>query len=332
MKKINQLLFPPKPNLFFCTIIDFENKIFALNTYVHLHHFCKLIYPKAKGSVYIYCGLWNSHENIKDALFLYLVVLKNKILFPRIRLVILCNTIGEYNMLKRFKLSCVYCNHNAFLDENTFIINSHIKKIFKTVYNAVLLEFKRHYLCECLDNLILLTYNFKNAPYKEYLTKLLKGATWANYETEDASPRFFNNTEIVNVYNSAKVGLALSKSEGAMYSSTEYLLCGLPIVSTESFGGRDVFFTSYNSLICNDDKKDVFLKVEEMINRNVDPYKIRSECLVVMEEHRNRFIESINNIYRSEGIGIDAKITWVDWFVNKLRNEYSHKDIERIFK
>ena len=44
----------------------------------------------------------------------------------------------------------------------------------------------------------------------------------------------------------------MSSQEGAMYSSVEYLLCGLPIVSTKSTGGHDVFFTDTNCIIAED--------------------------------------------------------------------------------
>ncbi|WP_164127899.1 glycosyltransferase, partial [Stenotrophomonas maltophilia] len=49
--------------------------------------------------------------------------------------------------------------------------------------------------------------------------------------------------EAVNrVYNQAAVGLCLSAVEGAMCASMEYLMAGLPVVSTPSVGGRDVYF------------------------------------------------------------------------------------------
>jgi glycosyltransferase involved in cell wall biosynthesis len=40
----------------------------------------------------------------------------------------------------------------------------------------------------------------------------------------------------------AVVGLCLSTVEGSNYASMEYMLAGLPIVSTPSIGGREVYF------------------------------------------------------------------------------------------
>jgi glycosyltransferase involved in cell wall biosynthesis len=37
----------------------------------------------------------------------------------------------------------------------------------------------------------------------------------------------------------------------------EYMLCGTPVVSTPSTGGRDVFFTPENSIIRDDNPKAV---------------------------------------------------------------------------
>ena len=45
------------------------------------------------------------------------------------------------------------------------------------------------------------------------------------------------------------VGGVFSEEEGACWASSEYLLCGLPVVSTHSRGGRDVWYSGHNSLI-----------------------------------------------------------------------------------
>ena len=54
-----------------------------------------------------------------------------------------------------------------------------------------------------------------------------------------------NDEEVNNFLNQCKVGIILSEVEGANYASIQYLLAGLPVVSTKSKGGRDVFFDPY---------------------------------------------------------------------------------------
>ena len=56
--------------------------------------------------------------------------------------------------------------------------------------------------------------------------------------------------------------------EGANYSSSEYLLCGLPVVSTESSGGRDYWFDDYNSIICKPNEDSV-KKCDEFVYKKI---------------------------------------------------------------
>lgn len=57
-----------------------------------------------------------------------------------------------------------------------------------------------------------------------------------------------------------------------MFASMEYLLCGLPIVSTPSIGGRDVFFDKDYVEIVEPDPHAVKEAVIEMVRRRVrDP-------------------------------------------------------------
>jgi hypothetical protein len=75
------------------------------------------------------------------------------------------------------------------------------------------------------------------AAYVNKIRSLLSQATWIN-ELEG----FYRQLEVREIpawLNQARVGLCLSAYEGCMRASAEYLLCGLPIVSTPNIGGRD---------------------------------------------------------------------------------------------
>jgi len=311
------------PEFYFGTVIDRRHRIIALNTSEQVCSISKLINTKIKSRVDILCGLWWSTENFKDITKLLYIIFRNYILYPNIKIHILCNTLKEYNYLKWLGVNCIYCNHNAFVDETVFNILPGQTKRFNAVYNAVLREFKRHYLCENIDELVLVTYNFNNVEYYSQVKELLKGAIWLNFIEDESSPRMFNNDELCKIYNESHIGLALSKIEGAMYASIEYLLCGIPVVSTVSRGGRDVFFNSKNSAICLDTKEDVQNKIDIMKKRNIDPIGIRNEAIELMQEHRDIFISYINGIYKKRSVNEDAGKTWGLWFINKLRNEYS---------
>ena len=88
-------------------------------------------------------------------------------------------------------------------------------------------------------------------------------------------------------YNRARVGLILSEKEGACFASMEYLLCGLPVVSTPSIGGRDVFWDDRFVIVCDPTPEAVAGAVQEIKRRNIDPQLVRAATLEKVEEHRN---------------------------------------------
>jgi glycosyltransferase involved in cell wall biosynthesis len=124
--------------------------------------------------------------------------------------------------------------------------------------------------------------------------------------------------EMYNYINQAKVGLCLSADEGAMYASAEYLLCGLPVVSTRSIGGRDTFFDDEYVKIVDDTPEAVSEGVREMICRNINPYYIREKTIEKMKSHRGAFIAMIQAIYDKEGVKRHFSEEWSKIFVNKL--------------
>ncbi|MFD2570784.1 glycosyltransferase [Spirosoma soli] len=308
------------------TVIDPSIGIITLNSHINLNDFSKELYPYIDRKIYVICGLWWSIESIKEIIQMIYIIAKNKILYPKINVSILCNTQKELKILKFLKINAIYCNHNCFIDENIFDINNNKKK-YKAVYNAVLSRFKRHILCSKIEGLTLITYKYDNTKYKKYLEENLHSAVWQNYK-ENGAIVFLTSDESASVYNQSYVGLALSKVEGAMYSSTEYLLCGIPVVSTKSKGGRDIFYNIYNSIICKANSTDVSMAVDILSKRNVNPYKIRKDTLELMLAHRQRFVEHINLIIKKNNLGYDIRDTWNNWYINKLRHELYVEDLK----
>jgi glycosyltransferase involved in cell wall biosynthesis len=103
-----------------------------------------------------------------------------------------------------------------------------------------------------------------------------------------------------------------------MYASVQYLLSGLPVVSTRSKGGRDVFFDEEYALIVDDHPDSVKEGVEEMIRRNISPDTIRSKVLAEVKDQRINLINTIQGIYDQEGVERDFSIEWNRVFFHKL--------------
>ncbi len=101
--------------------------------------------------------------------------------------------------------------------------------------------------------------------------------------------------------NRSACGLALSAQEGAMRSSTQYLLCGRPVVSTRSLGGRDVLYDDYTAIVVDDDEIAVRDAVERLVDERRDPVEIRWRTLSRMRHFRYEFCRRIARIRAEHG-------------------------------
>src|SRR5262249_24334360 len=137
---------------------------------------------------------------------------------------------------------------NAFVNESIFEIADG-KKSYDAVYNARYLTYKRHDLAKQVDNLLLIL----TTPTEEQVLevkKLLPQSTIAN--EQDGKVDHLSARAVSIELNKARCGLCLSKVEGAMFASIEYLLCGLPIVTTANVGGRNWYFSNEYVKFCDD--------------------------------------------------------------------------------
>ena len=99
-----------------------------------------------------------------------------------------------------------------------------------------------------------------------------------NLEIERGFPLLLPK-KVCQAINMAKVGVMLSAKEGASYASVEYLLAGIPVVSTISQGGRDVFFDKRFCRIVPSNPKAIKYAVNSMIKKNISPkYFLQSEA------------------------------------------------------
>jgi hypothetical protein len=81
----------------------------------------------------------------------------------------------------------------------------------------------------------------------------------------------------------------------------EYMLAGLPVVSTPSIGGRDVYFDHEICTICDPDPASVWEAVRNMKVRNIPREFVRARALAKIEPERRRFLSLIDDL--SERLG-----------------------------
>lgn len=214
----------------------------------------------------------------------------------------LCNDYQTYFERKSKLRNVSVVNQNAFIDENIFTIKG-AKKDFDALYNARLLACKRHWLARDVgDSLNLaLLWPQHAAIVNDVSAEALPAHVYHN--VGDLSP-----AQVCDVINRSYVGLALSPAEGACFASSEYLLCGVPVVSTPSTGGRSLWYDDENALIVEADPKSVLHGVMALLDAPRDPERIRAGHLLKMQEHRKRLLGDVL-------VRIKGKLQLHDWNV-----------------
>ena len=130
------------------------------------------------------------------------------------------------------------------------------------------------------------------------LSKFCPELAHAEYNRE-----FIPRPELAKKLNQAYAGLCLSAEEGAMYASVEYLLCGIPVVSTPSKGGRDEFFNNENSIIVPPEADAVAQAVQRWKASPPNPEKIREQTLKQLNAIRRSLCTYVAKLIENEGGG-----------------------------
>ncbi len=201
-------------------------------------------------------------------------------------IVILTNTEEECQFLKeRTKnIDILFCNSNSFINENSFIYDKTIEKKYNMVINSKFKKYKNVHLAKNIDNIVHIGYDLTN-DNNSYIPDFgfIANFTDNNYKS-------LSQKEITTIINSSNIGGIFSKEEGACYASTEYLLCGIPVLSTKSKGGRDIWYNEENSIVCEpEDIDESYRQLKyKLENGFYDSIKIRNGCLKIMEEHRTK--------------------------------------------
>ena len=266
-------------------------------------------------AVHILVSLSWSHENPWEIKQLTLWQAQYLRRFPRHRLIFMANTETERLILTDAGLETAWVSSNAFVSSAIFRPLPESKKRFDAVYDARINHFKRHDLAAGIKSLALITAcypDLNDEPYTRSIMGLLPQAYFFN-DPLKADYRFLSLHEINAAINQCRVGLCLSAIEGAMYASIQYLLAGLPVVSTTSIGGRDEFFRPEYARIVADNSESVAAGVTEMRDCPVKADEIRRRTLDKIEQHKIRLFELLDSICPDEVWRSDMRCRWDSW-------------------
>lgn len=235
--------------------------------------------------------------------------------FPLHEVIFLCNNEEERRLIAAVGGNAVFSNHNLMISEHVFRPLLDVPVEFDAVYNGRISPIKRHHLAFEIERLIHVTYSINEltpAANRAFVRRLQ--AQSPNHRIAnplvDGLPGKLTSAEVNRVYNQAAVGLCLSAVEGAMYSSMEYLMAGLPIVSTPSLGGRDVYFDPDYCLIVEPEPAAIRRAVDRLRDRAISREEIRGRTLEKVRAQRLELMAFLSALLRRKGSSAPPLETW----------------------
>ena len=237
---------------------------------------------------------------------------------PEHRLIFVCNTLEEVLLLQKFEEAAFFYNKTANSSERTFRPLERASIEFDAIYNAQLIPWKRHELSLGIESCAFLFYRdlllrdvaSSEAAIMDRHAAAAPGHVFLNALDGSGSPIRLPLSEVNRHLNRASIGLCLSEREGAMFASTEYLLSGLPIVSTPSTGGRHVYYDEEYCCIAPPDPRSVAQAVGALKAKGIPRSYIRQQILQRLGRDRARLLELINSILEESGSDKRLAMPW----------------------
>jgi hypothetical protein len=223
---------------------------------------------------------------------------------PSASVTVMGATPAEAALFAARGVDALHCNHNALADERVFQPLPPAEKPFDAIYDAKLEPYKRHSLAARVPRLALLGYRNPRTGDRRFAARVLRelsGAHWLNDPTATPAQWQLADVDVNLAYNRCRTGLCLSAIEGPMWASIQYLLAGLPVVSTPSDGGRDQFFAPPHVCVVPPTPEAVAAAVQELAAARLDPWEIRSRTLELMAPHRERFTSTVQRLLDAAG-------------------------------
>jgi glycosyltransferase involved in cell wall biosynthesis len=204
--------------------------------------------------------------------------------YPHHPVVMMANDAMEAQFLSAHGIDAVLFQQNGFMNIDEKPRAS--AKEFDAVYIARIKPHKRIELAQNIASCCIV-FAAVDVPYFREIQPLVSHFVFANGDPLSSESQPLPRAQVADWCARSRCGLCLSADvEGAMFASAEYMLWGLPVVSTRSFGGREDYFDERFCLICEDDPASVAAAVTEAISRNVESGLIRNTFLAKVMERR----------------------------------------------
>lgn len=219
-------------------------------------------------------------------------MLEKKLFFRKLKKfgvkpMMMCNSTSEDSYRNIFNIPGMKCPIYIYTNDNDYFVEN-VEKKYDAIYAAQIIPFKRIGLARAVESIYILTYT-QGAGTRE---NDLHGA-YPEMKHADFNRNWKNVAEKNRLFNESRVGLCLSKEEGPMLASLEYMLSGIPVVSTKSTGGRTEYYDADYTLIVDDNPTAIKKGVENLIARQVDAEYIRKNTLLKLNRDRENYVQVI---------------------------------------
>lgn len=227
------------------------------------------------------------------------------------RLVFVCSTEEEAALLRARGEATFVHNKTTHVREDVFRPLPGARVEFDAIYNAQLVPWKRHELAVAIPRCAFLFYRSRHAygstaaSERALVARHLAAApehVFLNPYDAAGWPVRFPPEEVNRHLNRAAVGLCLSETEGSMFSCVEYLLAGLPVVTTPNRGGRDFFADGVCCVTAAPEPQAIADAVAAQRERGLAPEEIRERTLERVRRERERFVSLLRDVYARAGV------------------------------
>jgi hypothetical protein len=168
---------------------------------------------------------------------------------------------AQIEKAKKIEIPYFVCPSAVFCDLGKFKYDSVAEKTYDAVLNCRNSLWKRRHLSNKVDKLAVIYYPSPRSSEPDNLA--FENAYKPNIKDDRYTK--ISSEEVNTVLNMCKVGLILSSKEGSPRAVVEYLLCGLPVVTTKADCGRWEFLNDTNCIIVEDNEESVNKGVKKAI-------------------------------------------------------------------
>ncbi|MBP5285130.1 MAG: hypothetical protein ILO34_03350 [Kiritimatiellae bacterium] len=202
---------------------------------------------------------------------------------PSARTIALANCENERLALEAAGVEARFIHQNCFLDERRYRPMGK-ERPYDAAYVARLTPCKRHELMPPGAKLLLMGCATKIYDSERDYADMV----YSQYAAAKILPSF-SGARISEYLALARCGLVLSAREGASFCSSEYFLCGLPVVDTPALGGRSALYPGDYVAYVESTREAVAEGIARWRDERPDPRKVREAWLDMAAPHREQF-------------------------------------------